>query len=144
MEQLLTSLVEVLTALWGLLIALIDVVLPWTPLIAWLAYWLYAANWTKVWPVIARGGWIGVVLIGLMMALIWGVIAPPTGGTHFILGLTVQNFTGKLVYVTSLLVMAMLCGFAQLAGACAPWANFEEPAPAAEDHGHGHTAHAAH
>lgn len=144
MEQILASLVEVFIAVWGLLIAVLGFVAPWTPLIAWLAYWLFAVNWTKMWPVMARGGWIGVFLLGLVMALVWGVVAPPTGGTHFILGLTVQNFTGKVVYVTSLFLMAMFCGFVQLSGSCGSWASFPDE-PEADEHHHddAHHAHAA-
>lgn len=137
MIELFNSLVDVLTALWSLLLVVIGLVTPWTPLIAWLAVWLFAADWSKLWPVMRRGGWIGVVLIGLMMTLIWGVIAPPTGGTHFILGLTVSNFVGKFMYVTALLVMMMLCGSVQLSGACGDWACFPEDAPE-DDHDHGH------
>ncbi len=142
MEQILASLVEVFFAVWGLLLAVLTLVAPWTPLIAWLAYWLFAVDWPKLWPVMARGGWIGVIFIGLVMALVWGVVAPPTGGTHYILGLTVQNFTGKFVYVTALFLMAMFCGFVQLSGSCGNWASFtEEPAADAGDH-HGDAHHA--
>jgi hypothetical protein len=84
-----------------------------------------------------------VVLIGLMMAMIWGVVAPPTGGAHVILGLTLSNFVGKFVYVTALLVMMLLCGSVQLSGACGSWVSFPEPEPE-DDHGHdghGHDAH---
>jgi hypothetical protein len=145
MEALLTSLVDLFLALWSLLVAVLALVVPWTPLIAWLAYWLFAADWSKLWPVLAKGGWIAVVLIGLMMAMIWGVVAPPTGGHHVILGLTLSNFVGKFVYVTALLVMLLLCGSVQLSGACGNWASFPEPEPE-DDHGHdghGHDHHAA-
>lgn len=136
MEQLLASLVEVAIAVWGLLLAILAVVSPWTPLLMWLAFWLFAVDWSRLWPVLARGGLIGVVLIGLMMTLIWGSIAPPTGGSHFILGLTLSNFVGKFVYVTALLVMMLLCGSAQLSGACGSWANFNEPELPEDDHAH--------
>lgn len=136
MEQLLVSLVDVLVAVWGLLLALLAVVVPWTPLIAWLAYWLFAVNWTKLWPVLARGGWIGVVLLGLVMTLVWGMVAPPASGSHFLLGLTLSNFVGKFVYVTSLLVMMLLCGSVQLSGACGDWIDFSEPAEPEDAHQH--------
>jgi hypothetical protein len=144
MDALLASLIELFTALGNVILAVLQILAPWTPLAAWLAYWLFAADWSKLWPVVTRGGWIAIVLIGLMMALVWGVVAPPTGGKHVILGLTLQNFTGKFVYVTSLLVMMLLCGMVQLSGACGKWASFSGPEPEDDGHhGHGHEDHHA-
>jgi hypothetical protein len=149
MEALLASFRELFFALTQFIGVVLQLLAPWTPLAAWLAYWLFAADWSKLWPVLAKGGWIGVVLIGLMMTMIWGVIAPPTGGHHVILGLTLSNFVGKFVYVTALLVMMTVCGTVQLSGACGDWASFPEPEPEDDghhghvDHGHGHDAHHA-
>jgi len=140
MDALLPILVALFVALWNVLLAILAIVTPWTPLMAWLAYWLFAADWSKLWPVIVRGGWIAIVLIGLMMTLIWGVVAPPTGDSHMILGLTLGNFAGKFVYVTALLVMMLVCGSVQLSGACGKWASFPEPEPQDDGH-HGHDAH---
>ncbi len=145
MDQLLISLVDVFIAVWSLFLALLAVVTPWTPLIAWLAFWLLAVNWAKLWPVVVRGGWIGIVLIGIVMTMAWGAVAPPEGGAHFLLGLTLSNFVGKFVYVTALLVMMLLCGSVQLAGSCGTWARFPEDT-ADEDlatDGHDSQAHAA-
>ncbi len=126
MNQLLISLFDLFQALWLVLVALLTILAPWTPLIAWLAFCLFAINWVRVWPDIARGGWIGLVLIGLVAAVVWAVIAPPAGGSHFFFGLTVSNFVGKLVYVTSILVMMFMCGSVQLSGACGEWAHFPD------------------
>lgn len=144
MEALLVSLVDVFVSVGNLILAVLTLLAPWTPLAAWLAYWLFAADWSKLWPVMARGGWIGVVLIGLMMALIWGVVAPPTGGKHVILGLSLSNFVGKFVYVTALLVMMTVCGSVQLSGACGRWASFPEPEPEDDHHGHDDHGHGDH
>ncbi|MFO0918596.1 MAG: hypothetical protein U0872_09810 [Planctomycetaceae bacterium] len=75
--------------------------------------------------------------------LIWGVIAPPATGSHYLLGLTLSNFVGKTVYVTALFTIMLLCGSVQLSGACGDWATFPEPA-AEDDHGHGHDSHGHH
>ncbi|CAK9030972.1 Uncharacterized protein SCF082_LOCUS19426, partial [Durusdinium trenchii] len=112
---------EVLISLWNLIVALADlivavigVVAPWAPLIAWIAFWLFAVNWAVLYPILVeRGGIVGVILIALMAVLVWGTIAPTEAG-HEMFGLAVSNFVGKTVYVTSLLVIAFLCGSVQL------------------------------
>lgn len=147
MAEVLQNLVQLLLALWDLVLAVLALVLPWTPLAAWVAFWLYAVDWVKLREVIIRGGWIALTLLGIMAAFLWGLLAPPESGSHHLLGLTVSNFVGKFIYVTSLLVIMQLCGSVQLAGLCGSWATFPEESPAAEEshaeHGHG-AAHAAH
>lgn len=140
MDQLLTSLIGVLIAVWNLLIAILVLAVPWTPLIAWLSYWLWGVNWARLWPKVAQGGWVGIVLLGLVATLVWGTIAPPVGGVHSLLGLTLSNFVGKFVYVTALLTMTLLCGSVQLSGACGNWARFAGPA---REESHDEHAHAA-
>lgn len=149
MDQLLTSLRNLFSASWDVLLAILALLVPWTPLIAWIAFWLFAVNWEKLYKVMVKGGWVGVVLIGLVMILVWGVVAPPAGGNHQLFGLSVTNFVGKAVYVTTLLVIMSLCGSVQLTGACGSLARF--PAPKADDchashvhpddHGHEHDSH---
>lgn len=149
MLELIKSFQAVLEASWNLIIALLGIVVPWIPLIAWVAFWLLAVNWVKVREVMIKGGWIGVVLIGLMMILVWGVVAPPTGGTHHLFGLNVTNFVGKTVYVTALFTIMFLCGSVQLSGACGKLAQFPEEvvddghgdAHGHDSHGHGHHDH---
>ncbi len=102
MEQLINSLQDFLVAGWHLVISILVLVVPWTPLIAWVAFWLLAVNWEKLYPVLAKGGAIGVILIGLMMIVVWGLIAPPVDGVHHFLGLNPSNFVGKSIYVTML------------------------------------------
>lgn len=150
MEQLIISLREFLFAGWNVIIHLLAVVVPWTPLIAWIAFWLLAVNWEKLYPVLAKGAVIGVVLIGLMMILVWGLIAPPPDGVHHLFGLHPSNFVGKTIYVTMLLTIMALCGSVQLSGACGPLCKFPEDQPEddhhSHDHGHdhGHDAHGHH
>lgn len=141
MEALLQSVVDLLLAAWQVLIALLAVMAPWTPLVAWVAFWLLAVDWVKLRRVLVSGGWIGLVLIGLVAALAWGVAAPPADGVHRLLGLTVGNFVGKVVYVTALMVLMLICGSVQLAGGCGSWTVFPKDSP--EDD-HGHDVHADH
>ena len=144
MNQLLTSLQSLLIAGWEVVLALLVLILPWTPLVAWVVFWMLAVNWVQLRQVMIRGGWIGVVLMGLVMVLVWAVVAPPASGSHHLFGLSVSNFVGKTVYVTSLLTILFLCGAVQLSGACGWLAHFSEDAPEDDHHGHGDHGHDDH
>ena len=137
MLELTNSLQDLLVAGWNVLISLLALILPWSPLIAWVGFWLLAVDWVKLRAVIIQGGWIGVVLLGLASVLVWGVVAPPGTGSHHLFGLNVSNFVGKTVYVTALMTIMFLCGSVQLSGACGRLAHFPEDMPD-DDHGHGH------
>ena len=143
MEKLIGSLQNLLVAGWEVVVSLLTFAVPWTPLIAWIAFWLLAVNWEKLYPVLAKGAVIGVVFIGLMMILVWGLIAPPPDGAHHLFGLKPSNFVGKTIYVTMLLTIAALCGSVQLSGACGTLASFPDDDHDRDnhgegDHGHGH------
>lgn len=129
MEVLIQSVSELFFALWNVVYALLVLLLPWTPLAAWIVFWLFAVSWISLRKVMLSGGFIGVVLLGLVIALVWGVVAPPEGGSHFILGLTLSNFVGKIVYVTALFCIMFLCGSLQLAGCCGECCRFEDDEP---------------
>ena len=126
MEALLDSLLLLITSLWGILTSVIALIVPWTALIAWVAFWLFAVNWRKLAPILLEGGWVGVVLTYLVMILVWGVVAPPADGVHHLLGLTVSNFVGKTIYTTALFCIPFLCSTIQLSGCCAECCQFEE------------------
>lgn len=137
--QLLEALWNVITSVAGLVAALATTIAPWWPLIAWIAFWLLAVNWQKLYPTISSGGWIGLLLLWFTMILVWGAVAPPPDGYHHILGLHVSNFFGKMIYVTGLYVIMAICGTVQLSGACDHWLLFEEETPAHEHAGeHSH------
>lgn len=141
--QTLVLLLEVLVQLVvnvGLLVA------PWLPLIAWVAFWLLAVNWVKLRETLLQGGAIGVALLGFVTVLIWGLLAPPPDGSHHLLGLTVSNFYGKLIYVTTLICIMLLCGSVQLSGLVSCCVDFSRYETAPDDHGHdahghGHDSH---
>ena len=133
--ELLESLVNVLFAVAELLAALARAVAPLWPLLAWIAFWLLAANWQKLRVALLSGGWIGVVLIGVVMVIVWGLVAPPDV-QHEFFGLKLSNFVGKTVYVTGLLVLMLLCGSVQLSGLVDRYLDFADPEP--DDNGHEH------
>lgn len=87
----------------------------WVGLIGWIVFCTGALNWVKLRKIILAGGWTGLLLIALMTILIWGSIDPPTDGAHYILGAPLSNFVGKMVYVTGLICIMLLCGSVQLA-----------------------------
>jgi hypothetical protein len=136
-ETLFSHAEVLLNSLRHILMIVIAKILPWTALIAWVAFWLLAVNWVKFRQVLVQGGLIGLVLIGLCMILLWGLIAPPADGAHYLFGLTLSNFAGKTVYVTSLFCIMFLCGSVQLSGCCSSLCRFEEDEPA-KDAVHAH------
>jgi len=133
MDALFESLLQMFGAGWGVITSLAALITPWAPLLAWIAFWLFGVNWQKLRTVLLSGGGIAVILMGLVVILVWGSIAPPESGFHHILGLTLSNYFGKMVYVTTLIVIMVLCGLVQLSGCCGQCCSFyEEPAePAA-------------
>ena len=145
MEDLLFSLKELFVAGADVLASLVFLVLPLLPLAAWIGFWLFAVNWVKLRQVLLAGGWLGLVLVGVVMVLVWGTVSPPAGGAHNLLGLSLSNYVGKTVLVTGLICIMLLCGSVQLSGFCSSWCRFEEDAAKEEvhaaqhghDHGHG-------
>ncbi len=131
LNELWGSLVDLFVALWGIAYSLVQLVTPWTPLLAWVAFWLFAVNWVKLRQVLLQGAWTGVVLTGLVMVIVWGSISP---GNHELFGLHVSNFVGKTVYVTMLFCIMFLCGSVQLAGFLPNCCRFAEVGPAEDDH----------
>lgn len=128
------ALLNLITAVQDLFFSLVNIVgslfaliLPWTPLIAWIAFWLLAVNWVKLRATFLRGGWVGFLLLAFVMILVWGAVAPPAAGAHNLLGLKLSNYVGKTVYVTFLFCIILLCGSVQLSGAVRPVFPDEEP-----------------
>jgi hypothetical protein len=138
MHPLDQSLLQLLSALGNVVVALGALVVPFLPLVAWVAFWLFAVNWTKLRVVLLQGGWIGLLLIGLVAVLIWGTVSQPPSGVHQFLGLTLGNFVGKTVLVTTLICIMFLCGSVQLSGSCGQWCQFDEPAAETSHGGHSH------
>ena len=128
LRSLLDSLLNLFYSLVDIVVALGELILPWSALILFIAYWLLCVNWVSLRSILLRGGWVGLVLIGLVMVLVWGSIAPPMTdtGTHNILGLQLSNFVGKTVYVTMLFCIILLCGSVQLSGSVKPLLRLQD------------------
>src|SRR5262249_34146003 len=135
MHALLDAISQLGHSLWDLVAAIVTIAVPWTPLAAWIVYWLFAVNWVKLRETLAKGGWVALVLIGAVMVLVWGSIAPGSSSFDFF-GLRVSNFVEKTVYVSGLFVLMFLAGALQLSGFCAGCCPFNEPILIAESDGH--------
>ncbi|MEZ6131860.1 MAG: hypothetical protein R3C59_24640 [Planctomycetaceae bacterium] len=139
--DLLQSLVKVFWSLLDVIVALVYVILPWLPLLAWIAYWSLAVNWVKTFDILRKGGVIGLLLLMFLAVLVWGAVAPPVDGVHTFFGLTVSNYVGKFIYVTLLTCIALLCGSVQMSGSFGSLIDFSNEDQPADDHGHGAHAH---
>ena len=134
--DLLQSLVNVFWSLLDVVIALVKVVVPWLPLLAWIAFWSLAVNWVRTFDILRRGGFIGVLLMMFMAVIVWGAVAPPIEGTHSLFGLTVSNYAGKFIYVTMLTCIALLCGSVQMSGTFGSLIDFSSEDKLADAHAH--------
>ena len=77
----------------------------------WVAWWLGAVNWKKVWPILAQGGWAPVTLLTVVSALVWSRLA---ASDCTCLGfLTLPNFWWQLGAVGALVGVALFCGWLQ-------------------------------
>ncbi len=124
--ELFVTLRELLTSLLNVVLALLRVVLPWLPLLAWIAFWTLAVNWVRLFDVLRRGGMVGILLLMFAAVLVWGAVSPPASGHHFMFGLTVSNYVGKFIYVTMLTCIALLCGSAQMNGFAGGLVDFSD------------------
>ena len=137
--NLIDSIVRLFWNLLDVILHLVVLIVPHLPILAWVAFWLLAVNWAKAFPILRRGGYIGLLLLMLVAVLVWGAAAPPPGGKHVLFGLSVSNYVGKFIYVTTLTCIALICGSVQLSGVLGRFGVFPEE-PAEEDHHH-HGAH---
>src|SRR6516164_4816245 len=103
---------QLFSILGQLLAPLIQSAVSWLLLLVWIAWWLWAVNWKKVWPVLAQGGWMVVALLIVVAALVWSEMAPNTG--YVFGGLLVGSaFLRHLILVSILALVALACGWLQ-------------------------------
>jgi hypothetical protein len=108
-------------------------------LLLWIVWWIWAVNWTKVWPVLAQGAWLGVVLLILLTSMVWSHIDPNPWSVSGI-G-SVPSVWACLGCVCAFAAVALFCGWLQGVMGWAPAEIELEPAEEhghAADHGHGH------
>jgi len=110
------------------------------PAVLWIAFWLLAVDWRKVWPVLRIGGWAPVVLLLLVGAGVWSRVAPDP--CTCLKAVTIPNGWWQLGAVASLAATALFCGWLQGTMGWTPTEHATEP-PESEDHGHA-AAHGHH
>jgi hypothetical protein len=135
--ELWDAIVQIGTGLSRLVLVLGQFALAWSLLIAWLAWWLLAVNWRRLWPVLAQGAWAPVLLLLVISAAVWSQIDPTDG---YFLGFTsVPNFWWQLGDVLVLAALTLCCGWLQdQLGWTPAEVSLEPPAEPAHGHDHGH------
>jgi hypothetical protein len=135
---------ELFDTLWQLVLNLRDLVvelaillLRWSPLIAWVAWWLCAVNWRRAWKALAEGAWAPLLLLIVMVSLVWSRL-DPTDCSCLVL-FTVPNFWWHLGGVGLLVAIAFFCGWLQgVFGWTPEEIDLDPPAVTAHAHGHHH------
>jgi hypothetical protein len=110
--------VEIGQTLWHLVIdlgtlavELLALALRWGAVLAWLAWWLWGVNWKKVWPVLAQGAWVPLLLLMVLAAMTWSRLDPVACNC---LGfMTLPNFWWQFLAVSLLVGLTFLCGWLQ-------------------------------
>src|SRR5438132_12343890 len=98
------------------LAAVLAVLLQLLPGGLWCAWWLWAVNWKKTWPVLAQGAWAPVLLIALLSSYAWSRVAScayPLEIKSLGLVVAIPNFWWQLGCVSALVAVALFCGWLQ-------------------------------
>jgi hypothetical protein len=103
----------------------------------WFLFCLFAINWKKMWPTLAEGAWVPLLLLLVLVALEWSRIRETE---MTILGvIVVGNFWWQLLAVGLIAALGLFAGWVQNRYG---WMPFDYPvAPVAHGHDHVH-AHA--
>jgi hypothetical protein len=108
-------------------------------LVLFVGWWLWGVNWRKAWPVLAEGGWMPLVLIGIMAAFVWSRIWPSTA---ILFGLfAVPNVLWQLGTVTLVIGLILFCGWLQTRYRTYPPEISLDPPPPSHDPHASHDAH---
>ncbi len=119
-----------------LIVRIGNVLLVLLPVLLWCAFWLWAVNWKKAWPVLRQGGWAPLVLLIVMAAVVWSRIQR-TDWPLFE-GVTLPNFWWQFAGVLFLTALAFFSGWLQGVLHQTPFEVAVEPPPAEPGHHHGH------
>src|SRR4051812_39521331 len=100
----------------------------WLALSGYVAWCLLAVNWRRTWPVLAAGGLLALVVIGLAGGVAWAFVFPTRP--------PIPNYLWHVGVAALLICIAFACGWLQgRLGWCPPDITFEPP-PLSHDHDH--------
>jgi hypothetical protein len=116
--------------MWETTLGVLTFLLPLIPGGLWCAWWLWGVNWKQVWPVLAEGGWVGVVLLTVASALAWSQVFPTRNPA--------VNFWWQLLLCAALALVALFCGWLQDQLGWTPAEVSFDPPEEHNGHGHGH------
>lgn len=128
------ALIQLFTSLGILLAALLIFLFQWSLVIAWLAWWLFAADWRKIWPVLARGAWLPALLLMAVAALAWAQMRPRDLNIGFF---SLPNFWWQFIAILILAGLTLICGWLQENFGWYP-AEIEIEPPVEASHAHAH------
>ncbi|MBM4070938.1 MAG: hypothetical protein FJ271_18610 [Planctomycetes bacterium] len=109
--EILQSFWQILVNLGALAVGIVTLGIHWFALVAWLAWWLFGVNWRKVWPVLAGGGWVPLVLLIVLGAAAWSALQPVPPEAARVAN--VPSFWWRLGGVSLLAGVTLLCGWLQ-------------------------------
>ncbi len=104
----------------------------------WCAWWLWGVNWIKLWPTLAKGAWLPVVLLAAVAAVVWAQLQPSQCNC---LGFTLGNGWWQTGTIVLFVLLALFCGWLQGYFGWMPQEISLEPPPPEYGHGHGHGHH---
>ena len=124
LESIVEALGQIIFGLQLIVSSIASVVLtaPVLPVLCWTVFWLFAVDWVQLRQILLKGGWLGIMLVGFVMVVVWQQISP---GSQAVLGLELNGYIEKMVYVTALLSLMFVCGAVQLTGCCTRWCAAE-------------------
>ena len=127
-----------LGSFWEILAFLLTIAFQWSLAIVWFAWWLWGVNWKRVWPVLAQGAWVVVLLLTVLSATVWAELQPTACSC---LGFTtIPNFWWQLGGVCFLVVLTFFCGWLQQVFSWQP-ADLHLQPPLSKNHVKDHASH---
>lgn len=114
--DLLTAITALVEAAFRVLGLVGSLVWPWLPLVIWALFWLLIIDWSRLLPVLSRGGWLVIALMATAALAIWMVVSPVPEGIEVWLGLKLDLLVARFVKLSLIAAVAIGAGAVQLSG----------------------------
>lgn len=114
--DLLTAITALVEAAFRVLGLVGSLVWPWLPLVTWALFWLLIIDWSRLLPVLSRGGWLVIALMSTAALAIWMVVSPVPEGVEVWLGLKLDLLVARFVKLSLIAAVAIGAGAIQLSG----------------------------